>query len=88
MNAQESLRWQIVGGHRMGHSISSIARVFHVPKSTVYNVVDSYDMRRTVSRQRGSGRPRKTTPRSDRLLVRLAKSGLYRRVPASLLKWR
>lgn len=64
------------------------ARVFHVCTATVHNVVNSFVRRGTVTRQKGSGRPRKTTPRSDRLLVRLARSRLYNRVSCPLLRLR
>lgn len=81
MNPRECVRWQIVGAHRFGHNHLSISRVLHVPRTTVRRTIQSYNMRGSVSRQRGSGRPRKTTQRSDRRLIRLARANRFATVP-------
>lgn len=86
MNNSEQIRWQIVGAHRMGINFISISRTLHVPETTVRRVVNNFLRRGTVSRKKGSGRPRKTTPRSDRMLVRLVKS--HRFAPSPVLLWR
>ena len=73
-DARESNWWQIVGAFKCGNSSEEIARLLEIPRSTVLRVLSNYRHRGTVSRKEGSGRPRKTNPRSNRLLVRLAKS--------------
>ena len=82
MNVKEQLSWQIVGAYRLGCHKAAISAALNVPYSTICQVVQSYTRRGTVARQRGFGCPRKTTPRSDRLLVRLAKA--HRFTPAPL----
>ena len=80
------LRWQIVGAHRCGVEKSVIASSLNISKSTVREVLARYRERGTVARKQGSGRPRKTNPRDDGLLVRLVKAHPFS--PAPLIKWR
>lgn len=86
MESEAYVRVQIIGAARCGVKNSVIARSLNVHRSTVYRVLSRYRERGTVARKKGSGRPRKTSPRADRLLVRFVK--LHPFSPAPLLRWR
>ena len=69
---QEFDRGQIVGAHKFGHSVREIAAQLNIPKSTVQDVISAYQ-RGQCTPGKSPGRPRKTTPRSDRIIVRAAR---------------
>uniref|UniRef100_A0A914WGH2 Transposase n=1 Tax=Plectus sambesii TaxID=2011161 RepID=A0A914WGH2_9BILA len=52
---------------------ASIARIFKVCRSTVTRVLKSHSLRGTVAAAPKTGRPRKTTARMDKKIVRLSK---------------
>uniref|UniRef100_A0A914E4I6 Transposase Tc1-like domain-containing protein n=1 Tax=Acrobeloides nanus TaxID=290746 RepID=A0A914E4I6_9BILA len=56
-----------------GEGYRDIAKRFHVGFGTVARTVKRWNETRTVKRKKGSGRPRKATPKQVRLLVRQVK---------------
>ena len=70
-----SERWQAVGMHNGGFSHRRVADHFRVNHSIIVRLMQRFrqtGMLRTVHVQR-AGRPRKTTPREDRLISRRAR---------------
>ena len=61
---------QIIAYNQMGYSIREIAEEIGRGKSTVNRWVLKYEETGETGRKKGSGRPRKTTKRFDRRLVR------------------
>lgn len=55
-----------------GVSYSSISKQLEVPKSTIGDIWKRFRERGDINRKPGSGRPRKTTPKNDRVLKRLS----------------
>lgn len=80
-------RCEIVGAWKVCHDYRTIAGALDVPYDTVKSVVKSFLRRGTVTRKKGSGRPRKTTPRSDRIIVRLVRQHPFEPTPLILWRW-
>ena len=70
----EEIKKLIVEAKQNRETDRDVAARFHIGKSTVSDMYKRWREERTVKRKRGSGRPRKTTNRQDRLLVRLVKA--------------
>jgi len=68
-----SVKWRAVGMFEAGKSRKWISRFLRVPKRTVDYWIKCYVDRGSVCHKKGAGRPKKSTDRSNRLLVRLAK---------------
>ena len=66
-------RGQIIGIWREGFSHEHIARSLNIPRRRVSRTIQRFRETGNFSRRKGSGRPRLTTSRQDRLIVRLAK---------------
>ncbi len=67
----QDLRKKIIYLHQKGHGYKKISKALLISQNTVANVVQTFkkDGTATIS-QRCSGRPRKLTPRQERLLMR------------------
>ena len=66
-------RWRVIALSEQGMSSRAISARLGIPKSTVCNIVNRHAVRPgDVSDRPRSGRPRKTTPREDRPLARIA----------------
>lgn len=63
----------IIEAVQRGEGYRDIAKRFHVGFGTVARTVKRWNETRTVKRKKGSGRPRKATPKQVRLLVRQVK---------------
>ena len=80
-------RWRIVGMKQTGASVADIHRVTGVPKRTIYNIIERFRNNPTdVKDLDRSGRPRQTTAREDRSIVRYTKR--HRFMPSSWLRHR
>lgn len=69
----EGEKWQIIGLHRAGLSFKEIARRTGRHYTTISRLVRKHAQTDDVKNRRPSGRPRKTTVREDRALVRLVR---------------
>ena len=69
-------RCEIVGAWKVCHDYPTIVRALDVPYNTVRSVVKSFLRRGTVTRKKGSGRPRKTTPHSDRIQLQILEANV------------
>jgi transposase len=67
-------RGMIVGAYLMCHNIHLVSQTLKLPLSTVHRWISRYEQTKSVVRKPGSGRPRKTSARSDRILYRLART--------------
>lgn len=62
----------IVNAIQSGRSVSAVARDFQTPQQTVDNIWKRFQERGTVRRAEKAGRPRKSTPRMDKLIKRIS----------------
>ena len=63
-------RWQAVGMHNGGLSHRRVADHFRVNHSIIVRLMQHFRQTRNVTDRPRAGRPRKTTPREDRLIPR------------------
>ena len=76
-------RGQVIGAFLFNHSKHEIAEKFNIPRTTVRRIISDYENNQNQPRPR-TGRPRKTTPTTDRALCRMAtRSADNRRVTLS-----
>jgi len=66
-------RWQAVGMSQTGLSNRRVAQRVGVHHSVIDRLMDRFQATGTVEDRPRSGRPRKTTPREDRLIARRAR---------------
>ena len=66
-------RSQLFVMHQLGHSQRDIANYFNVSKSTVFDTIHRYNETNSFSDRPRSGRPLKTTERTDNLIRRYVK---------------
>ena len=69
----EGLKWQIIGLRRAGLSFKEISRRVGRHYTTISRLVRKHGQHNDVKNLRPSGRPRKTTLREDRALIRLVR---------------
>ena len=55
-------------------TLEDIGKIFGVKKQTVHRVIKHYRITGSVHRSKKSGRPKVTTNREDKILVRLSKA--------------
>jgi transposase len=80
-------RGKILGAFAVCHSVSVTARILKLPKSTVHFWITRNEQSGSVARRPGSGRPRKTSLRSDRILYRLARATPFATSSELLHRW-
>jgi transposase len=68
-----SERWQAVGMHNGGFSHRRVANHFRVNHSIIVRLMQRFRQTGNVTDRSRAGRPRKTTPREDRLISRRAR---------------
>jgi transposase len=68
----EFQKGQIDGASRFGHTVPEIRCLFGFPKSTIVNVIKRIQIRGSAENKERVGRPRKSTDRDERLLIRRA----------------
>jgi transposase len=68
----EFQKGQIDGASRFGHTISEIHHLFGFPRTTIHNIVARIKKRGSAENKERVGRPRKSTDRDERLLLRRA----------------
>ena len=66
-------RWQAVGMHSGGFSHRRVADLFRVNLSIIVRLMQHFRQTGNVTDRSRAGRPRKTTPREDRLISRRAR---------------
>ena len=66
-------RAEIRGMHRAGATTKELAAHFGRSERTMRNIVKTISERGSLDRKEGSGRPRKTTARQDKLIIRQVK---------------
>lgn len=64
----EEVKWRIVTDRLRGRTIQECAAFYKVAPSTVVAAYKQFKAGKSLKRKKGSGRPRKTTQREDRLL--------------------
>lgn len=74
----ELIKKLMIEARQNGETLRQIADRFHVGAMSVSRIYQRWCQERTVKRKRGSGRPRKTTKRQDRLLVRMIKTDPFK----------
>ena len=77
-----------IGIWEAGLSMRQISQRVGVAVQTISDWKSRYVVEGNVTRRRRSGRPRQTTERSDRFLVRLAKKHRLLSAPALLQQWK
>ena len=70
-------RWQIIGSHRAGLSTRQIAREFNINQSQVSRLLQRWRQTGGVDDRQRSGRPRLTSARQDRALLRTARQNRF-----------
>lgn len=70
-------RWQAVGMHNGGFSHRRVADHFRVNHSIIVRLMQRFRQTGNVTDRPRAGRPRKTTPREDRLISRWALQQLF-----------
>jgi len=85
MHWSKEVKNQVIGMQIAGTNLPSISRQLGIPERTVRKWIRRFMDAGNVDRLPGSGRNRKTTNRSDRQLVRWAKSVWHRKSTASAL---
>ena len=71
-------RWQAVGMHNGGFSHRRVADHFRVNHSIIVRLMQRFRQTANVTDRPRAGRPRKTTPREDRLISRRARQRPFR----------
>ena len=69
----DSKRGEIIGAYLICRNERQVSRSTGISLTTVHRWIQSYQETNGVLRLVGSGRPRKTTRRSDRRLFRMAR---------------
>ena len=72
-----AIRWQIVGAFNAGASRVDIARQHGITRGEVSRLIRKWHETGTVCDRPRSGRPRKSTRREDRLLLRMARQNRF-----------
>jgi len=83
----EFQRGLVIGSYLVCHSVNVTARTLKMSKATVSRWIKRYEQTNAVDRAPGSGRPRKTTVRSDRVLFRLARKNGFATSTELLSHW-
>jgi transposase len=73
-------RWQAVGMHSNGFSHRRVAEHFRVNHSIIVRLMQRFRQTGNIADRPRAGRPRKTTPREDRLISRWARQRPFSRV--------
>lgn len=63
------IRAAIVADRTMGMSVPKIVEVYKIPKSTVYRILDKFDVTGDYMVGKSTGRPRKLDERTDRIIL-------------------
>ena len=74
----EEIKKLIVEAKQKGETDQEVADRFHVNQSTVSRIFKGWREAKTVKHKKISDRPRKTTSRQNRLLVRLVKADPFK----------
>jgi transposase len=69
----EQKRWQIVAYHKLKYTYRHIASLCHVSTKCVVTTVRNYKLTGGIKDKPRPGRPKKTSPREDRQLVKMVK---------------
>jgi transposase len=72
---------KIIEMHASGHSFRSIGRYLDRDKTMISNMIKKWKEENTLDRAKGSGRPRKTSPNTDRFIVRCVKANRFTTIP-------
>lgn len=81
-------RGMILGAHLMCSNMYAISRTLKLPYPTVRRWIERYEQTGTVALKHSSGRPRRTSPRADRLLYYLARSNGFSTCTELLQMWK
>ena len=87
LHRSAKLRYIAVGMSMAGSSASDIGRRLEVPRTTVVGWLAKFQRTGDVERLIGSGRPRSTTERSNRRLVRICRSNRFSSSASLLKSW-
>lgn len=82
-----SIKWRCIGMYEAGKPCRWISNFLNVPRRTVGYWICQYQVRGTIMHKLGAGRPRKTSSRANRLLVRLAKKHRFASARCLLKFW-
>lgn len=62
-------RNEMVAKYHLGISVENLSRLYKVPRQTIYYQINKHKKMNSTNNVARSGRPRKTTPREDRLIL-------------------
>lgn len=83
----EDQRWQIIGMHSAGMSHKAIGRQLGYHYSVISRLVRKHDESNAVKDRPRSGRPRATSQREDRALIRLVRRQPFASSPSLKRQW-
>ncbi|KAJ4440670.1 hypothetical protein ANN_08818 [Periplaneta americana] len=69
----EAVKWQIIGMHKSGRNQTCIAKSLGVSRHCVQNTLATFGKTQSVTEKLRTGRPRVTSSRVDKTIVKLAK---------------
>ena len=81
---KQSVRWQIVGALKSGATVNEVVKQHNVSRRSVFRIKCKFIETGEVSDKPRSGRPRLTSPRTDRYLRRIA--DINRQMPAAVVR--
>ena len=70
-------KYQALGAFRLGNAIKEIAEALNLPIRTVYRWCRRFEAQGNCDRAQGSGRPRRTSRRADRRLLRIVERARF-----------
>lgn len=81
-------KYQAVGAFRLGNAIKEIAEVLNLPTRSIYRWCGRFEAEGNCDRAPGSGRPRRTSRRADRCLLRIVERARFSTSQQLLAAWR
>lgn len=83
----DSTKWQIVAYHKANYQPPQIAEMLKVSRKCVSNTINTWRKTKNVKNKSRAGRPRKTSPRDDSMLFRLARANPYWSIRKLSMVW-
>ena len=73
----QNTRLKIIALHRKNWSIYAISKHLGLIKSTISRIIQRYEERGSVDNKKSPGRPKRITPKMERMVVRETKKKLF-----------
>jgi len=87
VNLTSEARSVIVFLHKEGYSVRKISEKVGKAKTTVYQIIKKFMETGSVADRPRSGRPRISTPRDDKVLIRISKKDRHKTSPELAKEW-